>query len=218
MNRREFSLQLAGVAGAAALSGLGMSPAAALAQGTPVAGQDYKQLKTPLPEPKNGKIEVIEFMWYGCPHCFHFEPTIEPWIAKLPADVHFRRVPVAFDALKEVHQQIYFTWEVMGLLDQMHKKTFDRFHVTRRPINSESDMLQFAQENGLDVAKVKSAWESFGVQTKMRQATQLSQDYDIDGVPTMAIHGRYTTSPSTAKGEVQCLGVTDFLINQIRRT
>jgi thiol:disulfide interchange protein DsbA len=217
MNRRDFSLQLSGIAGAAALSSFGFAPRAAMAQGTPVEGTDYLKLKTPIPLPKTGKVEAIEFFWYGCPHCFHFEPTIEPWISKLPADVHFRRVPVAFDALKEIHQQIYYTWEALGLVDQMHTKTFNRFHVDRKPINRWEDMQQFAQANGLDVAKVKSAWDSFGTQTKMKQAKQLSEDYGVDGVPEMAIHGRFTTSPGTAKGEAQCLAVCDYLINVVRK-
>jgi len=217
MNRREFSLQLTGVAGVAALSSLGLVPLAALAQGAPAEGQDYNKLKTPLLLAKTGKVEAVEFFWYGCPHCFHFEPKIEPWIAKLPADVHFRRVPVAFDALKEIHQQIYFTWEALGLVDAMHTKTFNRFHVEHKPINRWDDMQQFAQANGLDVAKVKSAWDSFGVQTKMHQAKQLSDEYGVDGVPMLGVQGRFTTSPGTAKGEDQALAVTDYLINVVRK-
>jgi thiol:disulfide interchange protein DsbA len=215
MNRREFSLQLAGIAGVAALSGLGV-PSLALAQAGPVEGKDYVKLKTPLQMPKTGKVEVVEFFWYACPHCFAFEPAIEPWISKMPADVHFRRVPVAFDALKETHQQIYYTWEALGLVDAMHAKTFNRFHVQHKPINRESDMLEFAQESGLDVAKVKAAWESFGVQTKMRKAKQESDDYEIDGVPEIGIQGRFTTSP-TMGGPTGCLATADQLINLVRK-
>jgi thiol:disulfide interchange protein DsbA len=217
MNRRDFSLQLAGVAGMTALCSLGL-PGVAFAQaGVPVEGKDYNKLKTPINLPKTGKVEVIEFFWYGCPHCNAFEPTIEPWIAKLPADVHFRRVHVQFDALKEIHQQVFYTWEVMGLVDQMHVKTFARFHVAHKPINSESDMLAFAQESGLDVAKVKQAWNSFSVQTKMRQAKQLSEDYGVDGVPMIGIHGRFTTSPSMG-GMKECLATTDYLVNSLRKS
>jgi thiol:disulfide interchange protein DsbA len=216
MKRREFSLQLAGAAGLAALSGLGL-PAAASAQGVPVNDKDYLTLKTPINLPRTGKVEVIEFFWYGCPHCNAFEPTIEPWIAHLPADVHFRRVHVQFDALKEIHQQIYYTWEAMGLVEQMHAKTFARFHVQRKPINREEDMLAFAQESGLDVAKVKQAWESFSVRTRMAQAKQLSDDYGIDGVPMIGIHGRYTTAPSM-NGQKECLATTDYLVAQLRKT
>jgi protein dithiol oxidoreductase (disulfide-forming) len=216
MNRREFSLQLAGVAGAAALTTL--LPGLALASpSAPVAGTDYDALKTPLNLPKTGKVEVMEFFWYGCPHCNAFEPTIEPWIAKLPADVHFRRVHVQFNALQAIHQKIYYTWEALGLVEQMHAKTFARFHVQRKPINSEDDMLEFAKENGLDVAKVKAAWEGFGMQTKVAQAQQLCDDYRVDGVPMIGIHGRYTTSPSQG-GAKECLVTADTLIAQLRKT
>jgi thiol:disulfide interchange protein DsbA len=215
MNRREFSLQAAGVAGAAALSCLGV-PSLALAQGTPVDGKDFLKLKTPINLPRTGKVEVIEFFWYGCPHCFAFEPTLEPWVAKLPADVHFRRVPVQFDALKEIHQQVYYTWEALGLVDAMHTKTFNRFHVAHKPINKEDDMLAFAQESGLDVAKVKQAWGGFNVHTKMAEASQLAEAYGIDGVPTIGIHGRYTTSVSQG-GPQGCLATTDALVAQLRK-
>ncbi|MGN6525325.1 MAG: thiol:disulfide interchange protein DsbA/DsbL [Burkholderiaceae bacterium] len=217
MQRRAFSLRLTGLAGAAALASLGL-PRAALAQGgEPVAGRDYTKLDKPAPTTtRPGHVEVVEFFWYACPHCFAFEPTLEPWAAKLPADVNFHRVPVAFDALKEVHQQIYYTWEALGLVDQMHAKTFARFHVQHKPINREEDMLEFARESGLDVAKVKAAWESFGVQTRMHQAKQLSDDYQVDGVPELGIAGRFTTSPSMG-GPITALATTDALVNVVRK-
>jgi thiol:disulfide interchange protein DsbA len=216
MNRREFSLQLAGVAGAAALASL--LPGLALASpGAPVDGTDFDLLKTPLVMTKTGKVEVIEFFWYGCPHCNHFEPTIEPWIARLPADVHFRRVHVQFNARQGIHQRVYYTWEMMGLVEQMHAKTFARFHIERKPIESEDDMLAFARENGLDVAKVKSTWEGFGMTTKVSQAQRLCDDYRVDGVPMIGLHGRFTTSPSQG-GEKECLATADTLIAQLRKT
>jgi len=214
MNRREFSLQLAGLAGAAALASLGL-PARA-ADGTPVDGKDYTRLSKPLPMNATGKVEVVEFFWYGCPHCFAFEPTLEPWAAKLPPDVHFVRVPVAFDALKEIHQQIYYTWDALGLVEQMHRKTFDRFHVAHKPINREDDMLAFAKENGLDAAKVKAAWESFGVQTRLRGAERMEQDYGIDHMPQMAVQGRWTTA-SSERGRPDVIAVTEGLIAMARK-
>ena len=214
MNRREFSLQLAGVAGVAALTTL-LPGLAFAAPAAPVEGTDYARLKTPLTLPKTGKVEVIEFFWYGCPHCAAFEPTLEPWIAKLPADVHFRRVHVQFNALQEIHQRIYYTWETLGLVERMHAKTFERFHVQRKPINSEADMLAFAQENGLDVARIKSTWEGFGMATKIAQAQQTCDDYRVDGVPMIGIHGRYTTGPSM-NGAAASLATTDTLIAQLR--
>ncbi len=217
MNRREFSLHLAGVAGLAALASLGLPELAFAAPGAPVAGTDYTALQTPLVLPKTGKVEVMEFFWYGCPHCYAFEPTIEPWIAKLPADVNFHRVPAAFSARWELHQQIYYTWEALGVVDTMHRKTFDRFHKTGKPIDSLEDLLAFAQESGLDPAKVKQAWGSFGVRTRMSQAQQLVEGYRVDGVPTIGIHGRYTTSVSQG-GAQGCLATTDALVAQLRKT
>ena len=168
MNRRAFSLQLAGIAGATALAGLGAAPGLVLAQGAPVEGKEFIKVKQPIPGQATGKIEVVEFFWYACPHCYHFEPTLEPWVAKLPQDVHFRRIPVGFnDVRKEFHQRLYFTLEAMNQVDAMHAKMFARFHQDHKPIDREADALQFAQENGLDVAKFKSIFNSFSMQTKI---------------------------------------------------
>jgi thiol:disulfide interchange protein DsbA len=218
MNRRAFSLQLAGVAGAAALAAGGW-PRGALAQGGgPVEGKDYEKLKQPVAMASTGKIEVLEFFWYACPHCFHFEPTLEPWVAKLPADVHFRRVPVGFnDVRKEFHQRIYFTLEAMNQLEAMHAKVFARFHVQHKPIDREADALQFAQENGLDVAKFKEILNGFSMQTKIAQANRLTDAYQIDGVPELGLQGRFVTAPSMAGDEVKALQVADVLIERLRK-
>ena len=219
MDRRRFSLQLAGAAGAASLASLGLAPSTALAQAEPVEGKDYLALKTPGPvSAAAGKIEVTEFFWYGCPHCYALEPVLEPWRAKLPADVQFRLVPYDFgEALREVHKRIFCTWEVLGLVEKMHAKTFDRFHRERKPINTEKDMLAFAAESGLDVAKVKDAWNSFGLGVKMRQATQTCEQYDIHSTPVLAIQGRYETEPSMAGSGEKALAVTDWLVNRVRK-
>ncbi len=180
-------------------------------------GRDFQTLARPLAVPANGKIEVIEFFWYACPHCFMFEPTIEAWIPTLPADVRFRRVPVGFDARKETHQRVYYTWEALGLVEAMHMKTFTRFHVQRRPIDSERDMLDFAQESGLDVAKVGQAWNSFGVQARCREARRLEDDYGIESMPEMAVAGRFVAVAQPGAGRASVLATTDWLVNRVRR-
>jgi thiol:disulfide interchange protein DsbA len=217
MNRRLFSLQLAGIAGAAAVAA-GFPPGA-FAQGAgPVEGKDFQKLKQPVAMASTGKIEVVEFFWYACPHCFHFEPTLEPWVAKLPADVHFRRIPVGFnDVRKEFHQRLYFTLEMMNQLEPLHGKVFARFHVQRKPIDREADALQFAQENGLDVAKFKDTFNSFGMQAKINQANRLTEAYGIDGVPELGLQGRFTTGPSMAGDETKALIVADTLIDRVRK-
>jgi len=215
MDRRTFSLNAASLAGALALAGAAGRVSAQ--GGGPVEGRDFQALARPVAVPANGKIEVIEFFWYACPHCFAFEPTIEAWIAKLPADVRFRRVPVGFDARKETHQRIYYTWEALGLVEKMHLKTFTRFHVQHRPIDSERDMLDFAQDNGLDVAKVGQAWNSFSVQTRCREAGRLEDDYGIEHMPEMAIAGRFVAVAQPSAGPASVLATTDWLLDRVRR-
>ena len=216
MRRRTFSRSAAGLAGALALAGAGLSGRARAANAGPVEGIDFHTLARPVSVPANGKIEVIEFFWYGCPHCYAFEPIIAAWIARLPVDVHFRRVPVGFDSLKETHQRVYYTWEALGLLEQMHAKTFERFHVQRRMIGNEREMLDFARESGLDVAKVGQAWNSFSVQTRCREAKRLEDDYEIERMPQMAIAGRFTAVARADAGPGSVLITTDLLVNHVR--
>jgi thiol:disulfide interchange protein DsbA len=211
MNRRRFTTQLAA---AAAVSGL---PLAARAQGAPVEGRDYARLAQPLAMPATGKIEVVEFFGYWCPHCNSFEPALDAWARKLPADVVFRRVPVAFSAPQEPYAKIFFTLEAMGLLEQMHRKVFAAIHVQRQHLDKDSEILAFMTANGVDSAKFSEIYKSFTVASKFKQARQLADAYRIDGVPTIGIHGRFFTSPSLAGGSEQALKVADQLIQRARQ-
>jgi thiol:disulfide interchange protein DsbA len=215
MNRRDFTAQLA------ALSGLGLLAAGAnvRAQGGPVEGTHYVRLAQPMPVNAGGKIDVIEFFWYGCPHCNAFEPALDAWVKKLPGDVAFRRVPVAFrDEPFVVHQKIYYTLEAMGQLDAMHRKVFNAIHVERQRLDKPADIAAFMTKNGIDGAKYTEMSNSFAVQTKLRQAKQLSEAYKIDGVPALGVQGRYYTSGSLAGGNDQMLAVTSFLIDRVRKS
>lgn len=220
MQRRAFATSFAGLAAGTSLAAAGLWPRAAGAQGAaPAEGKDFLRLKTPAPMPgaAGGKIVVTEFFWYGCPHCYAFEPSIEPWVKALPADVQFRLVPYDFgEALREVHKQVYCTWDAMGLVQRMHQPTWDRFHRQRKPVNSEADMLDFAKDSGLDVAKVKEAWNSFGVQVKMRQASQTCDAFDIHETPVLAVADRLKTTPALAGSQQRALTVADALIGMAR--
>jgi thiol:disulfide interchange protein DsbA len=218
MHRRIFTRKAASLAGAVALAGTGL-PLRVRAQGdAPVDGQDYLTLARPISVPADGRIQVIEFFWYGCPHCYAFEPLLETWLSIQRADVEFRRVPVGFDRLRQVHQRIFYTWEAMGLVQALHVKTFQRFHVERKPIGSEADMLNFANELGLDVPRVKSVWSSFGVASKCAQAQRLEDEYDIQRTPQLAIQGRFTTFARADSVPARALAVTDWLIDRVRRS
>ena len=212
MKRREFSMHVAAV-------GLGSIWAGtAGAQGGPVEGTHYTKLAQPVAvTAPAGKIEVIEFFSYGCPHCYSLEPTLEAWAKRLPADVVFKRVPVGFNALYENYQKIYYALEAMGQLEHMHRKVFDAIHKQRQRLDKEADIAAFMTANGVDGAKFLELYKSFSVQTKARQAQQLSQSYKIDGVPAMGVHGRYVTSGSQAGSNERALAVTDALVQGLRK-
>ena len=217
MNRREFSAHLAAVGAGVASASFGAS---AQAQGgTPVEGTHYVRLSQPLPATAGGKIEVIEFFWYGCPHCNAFEPALDAWQKKLPADVAFHRVPVAFREEPFVaHQRIYYALEAMGKVDAMHRKVFYAIHNDRQHLDKPAEIAAFMTKNGIDGAKFLEVFNSFSVQTKIRQAKQLAEAYKIDGVPALGIQGRYFTSGSMAGSNEAALAVADFLIQRVRKS
>ncbi len=214
MQRRDFSLQLAGAGLGLAVTGL------AQAQGAPKEGTHYVKLSTPAPVTLPGpdkKIEVVEFFWYGCPHCYAFEPTLEPWVKKLPADVSFRQVPVAFMAQYQIHQKLFYALEEMGQLPAMHRKVFSAIHQQNKRLSSESEIIAFATASGMDGAKLAESMKSFGVSTKVNRAKQLAEAYKIDGVPALGINGRFYTSATLAGTHERAVAVADFLI-QLSRT
>lgn len=216
MKRRDFSAGL--VRGSLAAGALASGLPMAVAQGgAPVAGKDFLVINPPVPTPANGKIEVIEFFWYACPHCFAFEPMLEAWAKKLPADVDFRRVPVAFREEPFVAQQrIYYALEEMGLIDAMHGKVFAAIHVDHQRMDNPTEIAAFMKKNGVDAAKFMSFYNSFSVQTKARQAVQVAQAYKLDGVPALGIAGRYFTSATLTGSPQRSLAVTDYLIQRSR--
>lgn len=213
MKRREFSMTL--VAGGLLLSAGG----AVRAQGAPVAGTHYIRLGQPVPVslPPGKKVEVVEFFWYECPHCNEFEPLLEPWAAKLPADVFFRRVPVGFTARHQIAQKAYYAMEELGLLETLHARVFAAIHVQGRRMLTEKAYADFVAANGGDADKFSDAFRGFSVNTKANRARQLSEAYKIDGVPSLGIQGRFYTGASLAGGHARALQVADYLIEQSRK-
>ena len=210
MNRREF------VAGTAGLL-LAGAAAPLWAQGAPVEGRDYQRVASPVAVPA-GKVDVVEFFGYWCPHCHAFEPLLDAWVRKLPvAQVHFHRVPVAFNAAQEPLQKLFFAFEALDLVDSLHRKVFNTLHVAKQRLDKDSDISAWLQANGADVNKVMDTMKSFSVATKARQARQLAEGYKIEGVPTLGIQGRYMTSPSIAGTPDRALAVADQLIAQSRK-
>lgn len=215
MKRRDFSAHLVtlGLGTAALSAGL-----PAQAQGGPVEGTHYVRLGTPAPvTAPAGKIEVIEFFWYGCPHCSAFEPALDAWSKKLPADVAFRRVPVAFRDIYMPHQQIFYALEALGKVEAMHRRVFYAIHSDRQRLEKADDIAAFMEKNGIPRAQFLEVFNSFSVQTKSKQATRLAEAYKIDGVPALGIHGRFFTSGTLAGSPEKALQVSDYLIQSLRK-
>ncbi|MFT3859702.1 MAG: thiol:disulfide interchange protein DsbA/DsbL [Aquabacterium sp.] len=219
MNRREFSIQTLGTVGLGltALSAAGL-PSLVHAQG-PVEGTHYVKLPQPAPtSAPAGKVEVVEFFWYGCPHCNHFEPYLAAWAAKLPPDVFFRRVPVAFrENPFGVHQRLFFTIESMGLIPTLHAKVFRALHEEGLKLDKPELIAEWVAKQGVDKDKFMGVYNSFGVQTKVRQARTLTEAYKIDGVPALGIGGQFYTSVSLNGTPEKALSTTDALVAKLRK-
>lgn len=224
LQRRDFSTCLAAGAGFGALL-IGLP---VCAQSAPVEGVNYIRLAQPLPISVPGKIEVIEFFWYGCPHCNAFEPALEPWTQQLPADVAFRRVPVWFrEEPFTAHQKIYFALESLDLLPTMHRRVFFAIHSERQSLSRPDDIAAFMTRNGVDGQKFMAAYNSFSVQTKVQQARSLAAGYKIDAVPAMGVQGRFYTTGSLANTNAgatspggsneRMLVVVDALVDKLRK-
>jgi thiol:disulfide interchange protein DsbA len=209
---------------ALALAAASLVPAAAHAQGGPVEGRHYARLGQPLPGAP-GKIEVVEFFYYKCPHCFAFDPLLEAWVHQLPADVSFRRVPVGQQLVLKLHQRMFYALEAMGALTPaVHGGIFNAFHRQGVEANDEAAITALVGKLGVDTGKFKQAFSSFGVQGKLGQGQKLAELAGADTVPALVVGGRYRTGPGmgananqneAAHGQ-QALAVADFLIKLSR--
>lgn len=210
MKRREFSLTAATAVAASAFS------LPALAQ--PREGKDYRKLGKPVAsEAPAGKIEVVEFFWYSCPHCNAFEPTFAAWMKSAPKDLSVRRLPVAFNGSFVPQQKIYYALEGMGKLEDMHAKVFRAIHVDRLKLTKDDEIFDWMGKQGVDVAKFKEMYSSFTVSNQVRKATQLQEAYGVEGVPSMGVAGRYYTDGTMAGSMQGVLQVVEQLVGTVRK-
>jgi protein dithiol oxidoreductase (disulfide-forming) len=158
----------------------------------------FNEIKPPLHVDAAGKIEVLEFFWYGCIHCYNLEPKIDAWLKTLPKDVEFRRVPAVLSDRWGHDATIFYAFEAMGLLDKLHRPLFEAIHVNRLRTDNAASLNGWLEKQGLDPKKVNEVARSFGVQSKVKRAIRLTSDYKIEGTPAMAVHGRYTVPASEA--------------------
>ena len=187
------------------------------APAAPVAGKDYTVLSTPQPvEAPAGKIEVIEFMWYGCPHCNEFDPYLEAWVKKQGPDVVFKRVPVAFRDDFIPHSKLYHAVDALGLANQLTPDIFHEIHVNKNYLLTPEDQAKFLKTKGVDPKKFMDAYNSFSTQSAIQRDKKLLEDFKIDGVPTLAVQGKYETGPAQTNSLPGTIQVLDYLVAQVR--
>jgi protein dithiol oxidoreductase (disulfide-forming) len=193
-----------------------LAPLAAHAQRAAQEGKDFRIVQPPQPVEVGNKIEVLEFFQYTCPYCATYEPVLEAWRKKLPADVEYRRIPIAWDATNVPHVRIYYTLEAMGKTGDVHMKVFRAAQARRGALLKPDEIADFMAANGIDRKQWLDTYNSFSVAARANRAGQIWRAYKIDGTPAMAVDGRFVTAPSMAGSNEASLAVLDHLIARAR--
>jgi thiol:disulfide interchange protein DsbA len=181
-----------------------------------VEGKQYTRLKSVQPAEKGKKIEVIEFFSYGCPHCNDLEPYLQSWAKTAPADVQFVRVPVMFQDRWKPLAKVYYTLEAMGEDLRLSPEVFKAIHIANVPLYQDKVFLDWAASKGLDRTKAAEIYGSFGVDSKLKRAMVLAQEFNIQAVPTMIVDGKFLTSSDRIGGHAAVPAALDALIAKAR--
>lgn len=210
LDRRDFNrLLLAGLAGA-------VLPAAAKSVAL-IEGVDYERIQPPQPGEVPGKIEVLEFFSYGCPHCKDFHPLVTAWAAKLPRDVTLQRVPVSFGRAAWTNlARLFHSLESAGELSRLDMAVFRAIHEQRANLYTEKSVLDWLKGQGVDTKRFAEALSSFSVASKVERDEQLVKNYKVQGVPLLTVAGRYAVTGQRAKQLADLLPIADRLIAQVR--
>ncbi|HAT39557.1 thiol:disulfide interchange protein DsbA/DsbL [Polynucleobacter necessarius] len=180
-------------------------------------GFDCRVMPMPQPVATKDTVEVIEFFWYGCPHCYDFEPELSAWVKRQPKDVVFRRVPVAFRDDFMPHSQLFYALEAMGKGDALNEKVMYAMHKENKRLLNEKEIADWIASQGIDRNSFLATYRSFAVVSKARAAKQIAEAYRIDGAPTIVMQGKYLTSPSIAGTKAKSITVMDYLEDKIRK-
>ncbi len=182
-----------------------------------VDGTHYVTLEVPVNTRDSAKIEVIEAFWYGCSHCFRFEPLVEDWKAKAPADVDFLRFPAMWNGLMKIHAQIYYTAEALDVVDVIHEPVFNAINLEGNRLQNERQIAALFASHGIDEEEFSRAFNSFGVRTRVNQAESRMQDYRIQSTPNVIVNGKYliATGPDVPTQQMM-LEIVDFLVDKER--
>ncbi|WP_281646585.1 thiol:disulfide interchange protein DsbA/DsbL [Parendozoicomonas sp. Alg238-R29] len=191
-----------------------ISPLAAMAAEPYQEGVHYFRLDTPVPTQTKDKVEIAEAFWYGCPHCFTLEPTIEAWKKTLPEYTSFRKVPAQFSPVWKNHAQLYFTVDALKLGTAAHEDVFAAIHKQGRKLDTQEEMVQLLSKYGVSEADFKKAFKSFGVRNQMRQADAVVRGSRLTGVPALIVNGKYRLSAQSAGSNTEMLKVAEYLMEK----
>lgn len=176
---------------------------------------DYRLIEQ-QPVQHDGRVEVIDFFWYGCPHCYNLQPALEDWIRSKPSDVAVRRVPVILRDNWAPHARIYYTLEALGEVERLHQEVYHGYHVQELHMSKPDVMAQWAARHGIDRGKWIAAYNSAEVARKVERAKELTFEYNIQGTPSLVVAGRYLTSPAMARSEQRMIPILDELVRIAR--
>ncbi len=182
----------------------------------PMLNKDYHLVSPPQPTETGGKIEVIEFFYYGCPHCYDLEPYLKKWMSNAPKDVAFRRIPAVFRDDWVPLTKTFYTLEALGELNRMHGDVFEAIH-RNMPLANEQFMFNWAEQHGVDRKKFADAYNSFSVNNRVEFAKKLTRAYGVEGTPSLVVDGKYLTGPGVTGSHESAMQVLDELINKARQ-
>lgn len=182
-----------------------------------VEGKDYAVLAKPIPTDNTGKVEVLEFFWYGCPHCYSLHPHLADWLTNIPADVSFRYVPAILRANWVPAAKIFHTIEAMGITSSLHDKVYDAIHRDKIDLNNDSVLFDWVEKQGIDRKKFENTYQSFSVQNLVSKSTQMTRQYELNGVPALIVNGKYITSGRLGGTPQDTIRTLNGLIEKVRK-
>lgn len=180
------------------------------------AGKHYTVLSQPVRTRDSDKVEVVELFWYGCPHCYHFEPLVKAWKAKQSEDVDFWQSPAVWNNKMKLHARAFFAAKALGQLDKLHEPIFTALVVERKRLDSPGQIEALFANYGIKGEDFNKAFNSFGVTSQVKQADARARSYQITGTPELVVNGKYRVSAGMAGGQAEMLKVVDFLVAKER--
>ena len=177
-------------------------------------GVHYERIDPAQPTVTGNKVEVRQMFWYGCPHCFRFEPYLERWLRKQPKESEFVRMPAIFRPSWENHARAYYTAELLGVVDKVHMPLFNAIHLEKKHLDTDEQLREFFAKFGVDKIEFTKTFRSFAVETRVRRSKALAQRYAVQGVPVFIVNGKYRVSNRSTGSSANTVKVINYLVKK----